>query len=254
MNNTFFESFNSKANNYAESWPQFGENYFNLIKSLTENRNYKTAIDVACGTGLHTKTIAPLFEYVVASEPNSEMRAICKKYLSNYCNISFNSDCAENIQSEIKFDIIFVAQAFTLLDKELIKISFRSILNQGGSVVLAWNNKTNYVLFNEIAALSKNFCPLYSSSNVYKFDYKRHSLDDFFTKPPKYFKIKNDVDSQISEEIFLKRCLSTSYAPTQEMPNYIKYYEGLKMIFEKYSNGGLIYYPLETTVYIGEIL
>lgn len=181
------------------------------------------------------------------------MRAICKKYLSSYCNITINCDRAENIRSEIKFDVIFVAQAFNLLNKELIKKSFSSILNQGSSVVLTWNNKSDYPLFNEIATLSKNLCPMYANSKAYNFDYKRHSLDDFFKKPPLFFKIKNDVECQISEDIFLKRCLSTSYAPTREMHNYFEYYHGLKEIFEKYSNSGLIYYPLDTTVYIGEI-
>ena len=164
MTDDYYRHFNEKADDYAESWPNYGKAYVSLIKDLAEKNNYQSAIDIACGTGLHTKAIAPIFKSIVASEPNDDMRDRCRRDLAAFKNISFNSDCAENIRSDIKFDIIFVAQAFTLLNRDKIKISFKSILNDGGRVVLVWNNKTDYILFKEIRTLSEKFCSLYADN------------------------------------------------------------------------------------------
>lgn len=248
-----YDCFTGKAEIYSKSWPQFGKQYSCLIKEYATKINAKIAFDIACGTGLHTKSINTFFDKVYAVEPNIEMLDYCRQNLHAYKNIIYVNSTAEDLQLINSYaDIIFVAQAFNLLDHGKVKISFAQKLKRNGLVVIAWNNKTKHSIFNDIAAVSTRFCPSYDDE-CYKFQYASNSLDDFFKFKPHYYKLNSDVPSYLDRNTFLSRCTSTSYALDRTNPNFKLYLSELEHIFNNYQENGVIYYPLDTTVYIGEI-
>ena len=62
-----------------------------LKRVLTElNRNYKSVLDLACGTGVFVEAINPSkFERVVGVDLSEGMLRVAKKRLSKYKNITF---------------------------------------------------------------------------------------------------------------------------------------------------------------------
>lgn len=238
---------------YALSWPQFGKEYFQIILENIKEIDSKVAFDVACGTGLHTKTICSAFKKVYAIEPNADMLNQCKSFLYDIRNVEFCLSTAENLSNiEEQADVIFVAQAFNLLNHDQVKSSFRKKLKKDGLVVLSWNSKIDHSLFRELSKVSEQYCPTYKNK-FYKYKYEANTFNYFFKKKPKFYRFLSDIPFFIDKETFLSRCLSTSYALAKWHANFSNYLKALEEIFNKHQNAEKIFYPLETIVYIGEI-
>jgi ubiquinone/menaquinone biosynthesis C-methylase UbiE len=245
--------FDSKAESYDIGWPKFGAGYASVVKYYTKKIGAETAIEVAAGTGLHTKRIASLFQQVTATDPNAEMLDICRRSVRN-TNVTFLQCAAEHLGRQgIKADMLFVAQAFNLLDEKAAKENFKQCLNENGLVVLAWNNKNDFSVFEELKKLIIEFCPQYAT-DTYQYHYTEDARKDFFKRPPDYVKLHSDVEHRLSETTFMSRCLSSSYAPNKSNPRYNEYKAAMQKFFNNHKDTDeKIYYPLETTIYIGEL-
>jgi ubiquinone/menaquinone biosynthesis C-methylase UbiE len=57
----------------------------------------------------------------------------------------------------------------------------------------------------------------------------------------------------LDEQGLIGRCLSSSYSPTPQHPNYLPLIEGLKKLFEKYQKNGHIEFIYRTLVFYGDV-
>ena len=81
---------------------------------------------------------------------------------------------------------------------------------------------------------------------------KIHSII-FFKEQPRFYKFIDDGLNYLTEEEYIGRALSASYSLTNKDSKYNLYISDLRKVFHKYAQGNLVYFPLSTIVYIGEI-
>ena len=89
----------------------------NFCKKSGKN-DFKTVVDVGCGTGQSSHLLAPYFENVIGIDVSASQIAQAKV---KYPNIEFRTGPAEDLSflEDASVSLITVAQAYHFLDKEV---------------------------------------------------------------------------------------------------------------------------------------
>lgn len=254
MNKLSFENFNDKAQIYAQTRASYSNNYLNIFcKNLTLQTDSYVA-DIAAGTGINTKLISKFCKMIYAVEPNSDMLNECRRYCQGLKNIEYFEKTSENTGLPDKsVDIITIAQAFQLLDLEKTKKECQRILKKSGKVILVWNSKeSKNDFFYETEKILLQFCPLYNRS-LHVINFEQNSFPQFFSKSPEFYKFIDDSAHFLTKNEYIGRALCASYSPFKYDKNYNKYIEALEHVYNIFSTNGLVYAPLSTVIYVGEI-
>lgn len=254
MEKLSFENFNGKAQIYAQTRASYSNNYLNIFcKQLTSQPNSYVA-DIAAGTGINTKLISKFCRMIYAVEPNIDMLNECRKYCKGLENIKYIEKTSEETGLPTEsVDIITIAQAFQLLDLKKTKKECQRILKKSGKVILVWNSKeTKNDFFYETEKILLQFCPLYKR-DIHVIDFEQNSFPHFFSKPPEFYKFVNDSVHFLTKTEFVGRALCASYSLFKNDTNYNAYIEALNYIYDKFSVNGLVYAPLSTIIYVGEL-
>lgn len=148
-------------------------------------------------------------------------------------------------------DIVTAAQAFHWFDKSAFKKECKRILKDNGFVVLVWNNKDKESpVIRDCNALFKCLCPDFKGSSN-GFDFEGTAFSDFFESAPERVCFKNHVT--LDREHFIKRQLSSSFAPKEDGKSFEEFVGGCEMIFEKYQRDGKIIFPYNTLCFYGKV-
>ncbi|WP_285814806.1 class I SAM-dependent methyltransferase [Thomasclavelia cocleata] len=248
-----YELFNKKADIYAESRAGYSNNYINLLCKIISSENIVVAADIAAGTGIHTKILSKYIRKVYAIEPNNDMRKKLESQSIN-SNIKIINGTSDNTFLEDKsVDLISIAQAFQLLDLKKTRKECERILKKNGKVILLWNSKeTQTALYSETKKILKKYSTIYNE-NIHSFCFKPDSFNTFFGYQPIFYKFIDDGVNYLTKEQFIGRALSASYSLIEEDDFYNKYIRELDRVFEEHAYNGLVYAPLSTIIYIGEL-
>lgn len=84
-------------------------------------------------------------------------------------------------------------------------------------------------------------------------DFKQSSFSNFFSKPPEFYKFIDDGVHFLTKTEFIGRALCASYSLPKSNNNYNAYIDALDYVYDKFSVNGLVYAPLSTIIYVGEI-
>ena len=132
--------FNDSASNYDTivSWTTFGKDRIWKRSIINKIRNPSSILDLACGTGILTKTLSEMFPHskVVGIDITKSYLDIAKKKLKSYKNISLFLRDAENFHLDQKFDYIVSSYIPKYCSPKLIIKSCLEHLNPGGTVIL----------------------------------------------------------------------------------------------------------------------
>lgn len=254
MNKLSYKNFDDKAQIYAQTRASYSNNYLNIFcKYLTLQADSYVA-DIAAGTGINTKLISKFCKMIYAVEPNKDMLNECRKYCQELKNIKYVEKTSEETGLPDKsIDIITVAQAFQLLDLEKTKKECQRILKTSGKIILVWNSKeSKNDFFYETEKVLLQFCPLYKRS-IHAINFEQNSFPHFFSKPPEFYKFIDDGAHFLTKNEFIGRALCASYSLFKYDKNYNAYIEALDHVYNKFSTNGLVYAPLSTIMYVGEI-
>lgn len=210
--------------------------------------------DIAAGTGINTALISKYCKKIYAIEPNRDMLNECYKYCQGINNIEFIEKTSEETGlSNECIDIITIAQAFQLLDLEKTKKECQRILKRTGKVILVWNSKeTKNDFFYETEKVLLKYCPLYKRT-IHVMDFSQNSFPHFFSKPPEFYKFIDDGVHFLTKTEFIGRALCASYSLTERDKEYESYILALNNVYNKFSINNLVYAPLSTIVYVGEM-
>lgn len=254
MNKLSFENFNGKAQIYAQTRSSYSNNYLNIFCKHLVSQTDSCVADIAAGTGINTKLISNYCRLVYAIEPNKDMLNQCRKNCQEIENIKFIEKTSEETGLPNKsVNIITIAQAFQLLDLEKTKKECQRILKKSGKVILIWNSKeSKNDFFYETEKVLLQFCPLYKRS-IHVMDFKQSSFSNFFSKPPEFYKFIDDGVHFLTKTEFIGRALCASYSLPKSNNNYNAYIDALDHVYDKFSVNGLVYAPLSTIIYVGEI-
>lgn len=254
MNTLTFENFNDKAQIYAQTRSSYSNNYLNIFcKQLTLQTDSYVA-DIAAGTGINTRLISKFCKMIYAVEPNKDMLNECRRYCHELENVKYIEKTSEETGLPDKsVNIITIAQAFQLLDLEKTKKECQRILKKSGKIILVWNSKeSKNDFFYETEKVLLQFCPLYKR-NIHVINFEQNSFPHFFSKLPEFYKFIDDSAHFLTKNEFIGRALCASYSLSKNDKKYNAYIEALDHIYQNFSINGLVYAPLSTVVYVGEI-
>jgi demethylmenaquinone methyltransferase/2-methoxy-6-polyprenyl-1,4-benzoquinol methylase len=132
--------FNDSASNYDTivSWTTFGKDRIWKRSIINKIKNPSSILDLACGTGILTKTLSETFPHskVVGIDITKSYLDMAKMKLKSYKNISLFLRDAEDFHLDKKFDYIVSSYIPKYCSPKLIIKSCLEHLNPGGTLIL----------------------------------------------------------------------------------------------------------------------
>jgi SAM-dependent methyltransferase len=241
------ERFSDRVTNYIKYRPSYPDEMVAFLVNVVRDSHKKRCADVASGTGILTKLLAPFFERIVGVEPNLEMRLAGEKVLSRFTNFRSLNGTAENTPIEPRsIDLVTVAQAFHWFDQQKFRSECLRILRDEGIVALIWNNRRLDTAFLEkYEELLRRYATDYNEvkqQNVTKDQLRIFFGGDFGT-------VEFPNKQQFDLEGLFGRHDSSSYAPREGSAEYLILRRELRSSFERYSENGKIDFNYTTKVY-----
>ncbi len=129
--------FGREATTYERSRPTYPPDALRWINDALDLRAGRIVCDLAAGTGIFTRLLAPTGASVIAVEPVEGMRAVLRAQLPT---VPAASAVAEALPfAPASLDAVTIAQAFHWFDARRALGEIRSALRVGGRVALVWN-------------------------------------------------------------------------------------------------------------------
>lgn len=247
------ERFSDKAEKYELYRPTYTEE--SLIKILDlcnlEPSNKVKVADIGSGTGKFTQLLLDKGFYVYAVEPNEQMRNIAERKFIDYDNFNSINKTAENTHLEDKYvSIVTVAQAFHYFDLDKVKKEFMRILKSDGKVALLWNFRLRE---SEFIQEYENIIYNLHSNKVKPTHAQDNMTEDVFSKFFADYEMVNIPNSQeFAFEDLWGRTLSNNHMPKESEPEYLKLYNNVLKIFDKYQENGKVLFPYRTQIVVGD--
>ncbi|MDR2932139.1 MAG: class I SAM-dependent methyltransferase [Oscillospiraceae bacterium] len=246
--------FSGKAEVYDQSRPPYPRALYDYLYSDVGFESNAVIADIGAGTGIFSAGLIERGSRVIAVEPDGGMRAQAVRRLGASPLFSAVGAGAENTGlSEESVDFITAAQAFHWFDRAAFSAECRRILKKGGRVALIWNDRDDASpIVTDIAEISAALCPRFRGfkGGFGKDDASVFSA--FYNGPYEYRAFENDL--MLGADVFIGRCLSSSYAPKPDEENYEAFAAGLRNIFTRYSQGSEILMPYITKCYTGAMI
>lgn len=103
----------------------------NSVKLILDSIEYKSILDVGCGTGIYT-SIIPKDKFYMGIDPDIEMYQFCLSKKIKCCNTSI-----ENFIAEDKFDVVLFSGSFEFIENKFNAINkCAKILNKNGKIII----------------------------------------------------------------------------------------------------------------------
>ena len=247
------ERFLGKAEIYDKYRPKYKAEHLNKIIKLCDifEKNLNVA-EFGSGTGKFTELLIGQGYKVYAIEPNKDMAKIAASKFKNLQNFIPINGTAENCTLENNsIDLIVVAQAFHYFDIEKTKKEFKRIIKHNGNICLIWNFKSrDSKLIREYENLiysyhSKDIQPSHAQDNMNEAVFKK-----FFSV---YEEVVMDNSQTFTFDDFWGRTVSNNHMPLPNEPEFIKLYERVKQLFDKYQVNGKIQFLYKTKIIVGKL-
>ena len=246
----YTHKFDGRAADYAAARPSYAEGLFDCLFERYGLAARIPVADVGAGTGLFTEQLLKRGCIVYAVEPNEDMRHEAESRLSMYGGfISIAGDAARTGLADHSVHMVTAAQAFHWFDGEAFRRECGRILVRDGKAVIVYNRNGCSPLQDEMVAVAKRFCQDFvgGSGGVKENDVR---IADFFCGSYETLRFINDREE--SEQIFVRRALSASYAPTESVIQK-KYVDAVRDVFWRYCKAGKVLVRRTTWAYIGKI-
>ena len=246
------KKFDGLATEYSKGRPAYAKKFIDELYEKYGFSKESIVADVGAGTGKFAKQILDKGSFVYCVEPNVDMRTKAVGELKAYKNVEcIDGDAANTCLNDNSVDFVTVAQAFHWFEVESFKRECKRILKPGGKVFLVWNSRdTNFEIVCKNAEIYNRYCPGFKgfSNGIQENDAR---IEEFFDG--KYEKVKYDNPLYFTKEIFISRCLSSSYSLKCGEDKYNEYVGELEKLFDVYEVNGTVCMPNSTIVYFGRV-
>jgi SAM-dependent methyltransferase len=245
--------FSNRVENYVRFRPTYPAGVLQILREETSLTCASVIADVGSGTGISTELFLRNGNQVFGIEPNAEMRQAAEAMLARYSNFrSIAAKAEATTLATASVDYIVAGQAFHWFDRELTKKEFARILRPAGWVVLLWNTRRTD---------STQFLRDYESLlQKYGTDYRDIQHNQIDSELLRTFFANGQFTSRrlFNEQRFdfegLKgRLLSSSYAPTEDHPNFQPMALELKQAFQTHNEDGQVSFEYDTEIYFGHV-
>ncbi len=247
------QRFSNRVADYVRYRPGYPTAVLDLLRTDCGLRPDHVVADIGSGTGILSKLFLENGNRVFGVEPNPEMRQAGEEFLSNFQNfISVAASAEATALSGATIDFVTAAQAFHWFDPQTARREFTRILKPGGWVVILWNDRRM-----EEAQLTREYEGLLERFGI---DYKRvkdaypesKDISSFFAGD--VFCARDLPNNQTLDwEGFRGRLRSSSFAPTEDHPNYAPMMAELERIYRAHQRDGFVRMEYFTRVYFGQL-
>ena len=225
--------FNSRASNYQQGRPGYAQAAVDMIVNELVKEGDKIA-DVGSGTGIFSKEFITRGFEVYCVEPNADMRAQAEGLFKDDPHfISVPAPAENTTLPDNSINLVTAASAFHWFDTEAFRKECERILKPDGNVVLIINARSYDDEFTvRQHEICLETCPTFSSL--------RHGLEEAIPKVKDFFRggmemREFDFPLDYEKETFVKRSLSSSYAPTPDDPRYEQYADRLRELMDEFA-------------------
>ncbi|MGB7434613.1 MAG: class I SAM-dependent methyltransferase [Candidatus Acidiferrum sp.] len=247
------QRFSNRVADYARYRPGYPAALYDLLAKQCGLQRDHVVADIGSGTGLLSKVFLDRGNRVYGIEPNAEMRSAGEEILHSYSNFTSVDGSAESTTLPASsVDFVTVGQAFHWFDVAATQREFRRILKPGGWCTVVWQDRRMHE-----TAFARDYEYVLQRFGV---DYK--SVKDTYPETEKmrqFFdpgtfrshQLRNHQD--FDWEGLQGRLRSSSYAPTENHPNYAPMIAQLRNIYNAYQNKGSVRMEYFAHVYLGQL-
>ncbi len=248
------ERFTSRVENYVRYRPFYPAGIIPLLEKQIGLRSEWTIADVGSGPGNLTRLFLEHGYSVIGIEPNDAMRQAGDALMARYPGFTSVKGVAENTTMQgCSIDLIVAGQAFHWFDPAATLIEFQRILKEPGWVALIWNRRAEGAapVLDAWDQMLRDFAPEYRTV-VHRDDSAQESMAVLFgTSGYQSFFLPNE--QELDADAFWGRLISSSYTPLPGQPGHDEIKRRSQEIFQEFSVGGLVRFPYETGIYLGQI-
>lgn len=247
------QRFSNRVENYVRYRPSYPAGVIDILHGEAGLTPAAVIADIGSGTGISSDLFLRNGNTVYGVEPNVEMRRAAEERFQReprFHSVAATAEATTLATSSV--DFVVAGQAFHWFDLERARQEFTRILRPHGWVVLLWNARRTG---------STEFLRAYEALlNRYGTDYStvRHEnidaamLQHFFAGGE--FRFHTLANEQWFDLAGLKgRLLSSSYAPTEDSPNFRPLVEALEQAFHDHAVGNRVCFEYDTQIYVGHV-
>ena len=244
--------FSNRVENYERYRPGYPQGVLDILRKETGFTATAVVADIGSGTGISADLFLQNGNLVFGVEPNAEMRRAAEVRFQ--LDAKFRSVAATAEATTLgggSIDYVVAGQAFHWFDVERARQEFARNPAPAGWVVLIWNARRT-----DSGAV---LCEYEALLNRYGTDYAtvRHENTDEQTLRRFYggaFAIRTLANEQRFDFEGLRgRLLSSSYAPTEEHPNYQPMLAELERAFRDHAEQDQVCFEYDTQIYFGHV-
>jgi SAM-dependent methyltransferase len=246
------QRFSNRVADYIRYRPGYPSALLDLLRAECTLRPDHVVADIGSGTGLLSELLLKNSNRVFGVEPNSEMRAGGEEYLNSYRNFTTVDGSAEaTTLPAASVDFITAGQAFHWFDPQTARREFLRILKPRGWVVIVWNDRRmdEAQLTREYEDLLERFGLDYKRvKNAYP---ERAQIQSFIAGPF----VERDLPNyqSLDWDGFQGRLRSSSFAPTEDQPNFAPMMAELDRIFRAHQRDGRVRMEYFTRAFLGQL-
>jgi ubiquinone/menaquinone biosynthesis C-methylase UbiE len=246
------DRFSNRVADYARYRPGYPSGVLETLRDECGLTRESVIADVGSGTGLLTKIFLQNGNVVYGIEPNAAMREAAEEFLKDFPRLrSVDASAEATSLRDASVDFVTAGQAFHWFDIEAARREFRRILRPDGWVAVVGNNRLEDTpLHREYERLLRAYGTDYDKVAATYPKYQK--MKEFFQSAA--FSEKTFPNEQIFDYAGLRgRLLSASYAPPAGHPNHEPMLAGLKDMFDRFQQNGVVHFEYETKMQYGQL-
>ncbi|WP_405639926.1 class I SAM-dependent methyltransferase [Streptomyces sp. NBC_00019] len=156
--------FNDVPELYDRVRPGYPDELFADLAAITGLDTQSTVLEVGCGTGQATRSLAALVCSVTAVEPGADMAALARRRLAALRNVEVETSTFEEWDDRgRRFDALVAASSWHWVDPSIGWPRAHDVLHPGGWTALLGNivvrRQDEPEVYAETADLHEQFCP-----------------------------------------------------------------------------------------------
>lgn len=156
--------FNEVPELYDRVRPGYPDELFADLAAITGMDEGSCVLEVGCGTGQATRSLAALGCRVTAVEPGADMAALARRRLAAFSNVTVETSTFEEWDAPgSRFDVLVAASAWHWVDPSVGWRRAHDVLRPGGWMALLGNvvvrRPGEPEVYAETADLHERFCP-----------------------------------------------------------------------------------------------
>lgn len=160
----FGRMFNEVPELYDRVRPDYPDELFADLAAITSLDGQSAVLEVGCGTGQATRSLAKLRCSVTAVEPGAELAALARRNLESFGNVKVSTSTFEEWDDDgRRFDLVVAASSWHWIDPSIGWRRAHEVLRPGGWLALLWNvvvrRPGEPEVYAETADLHERYCP-----------------------------------------------------------------------------------------------